>query len=259
MLKLPFISRGNGRRAQNLPKVITEISIRIKEIQDKLEESLRRLKDRDRELFEKTVRSKLDGDEARAIIYAQEISDIRKMIKVIYTAVLALEKVRLKLETVHELQNFSSVIFPVVKILDELKLQIKNIAPEVALALDSITNSVNSIAVETGMINEKSINPVLTDEKAKEILEEAQKQAEMKMKEMLPDLPHPPLGSESLQLSQKPRKVSKRLSEEELLEYLKSTGGVLDLEHITKIYGVNKDEVLLTLNKLVEKGLVVIT
>ncbi|MEM4138081.1 MAG: hypothetical protein QW250_00800, partial [Sulfolobaceae archaeon] len=51
---------------------------------------------------------------------------------------------------------------------------------------------------------------------------------------------------------------NRRLTEYELLEYLKSTGGILDLDHITRMYNVNKETVFEVLNKLVEKKLVVI-
>ncbi|MEM4138080.1 MAG: Snf7 family protein, partial [Sulfolobaceae archaeon] len=193
MIRLPFRRGGERVKSKDLLESVTGISIRIKELENKLEESLRRLKERDKELFEKTVRAKMDGDDARATIYAQEISDIRKMIKVIYTAQLALDRVRLKLETVHELQNFSMILPTAIKILDELKIRVKNVMPEVAIMFDSLVSNVNSLAIETGMINEKSINPTIIDEEARKVLDEAQRQAEIKMREILQEFPHPPL------------------------------------------------------------------
>ncbi|MFP3188651.1 MAG: Snf7 family protein, partial [Sulfolobaceae archaeon] len=165
--KLSSIFNNDKKRKVQLGKMITEISLKLKEQQDRLDEAIRRLKERDKELFEKVVRAQIEGDVARATIYAQEISDIRKMIKIIYTAYLAIEKVRLKLDTVQELQGVSLVLFPVMKILGELKDQIKGVTPEVALALDSITSSVNSIAIETGAISERSVVPAMVDEQAK--------------------------------------------------------------------------------------------
>ncbi|MQL55319.1 cell division protein CdvB [Acidianus ambivalens] len=251
--KLPIFSRFNGdkkKRAQ-LGKLLTEISIKLKDQQSKLEEGMHRLKERDKELFEKLVRAQIEGDTARATIYAQEISDIRKMIKIIYTAFLAIEKVRLKLDTVQELQGVSLVLFPVVKILGELKDQIKGIAPEVALALDSITSSVNSIAVETGALSDKTVLPSTIDEQAKKIMEEAQKTAEIKIKEMLPDLPHPP-STTQVKLQYEKRK----LDEKELLNYINSNGGFLDVEYVVKKYGVEKDEVMGLLKEMANKGLI---
>jgi division protein CdvB (Snf7/Vps24/ESCRT-III family) len=252
--KLSSIFNNDKKRKVQLGKMITEISLKLKEQQDRLDEAIRRLKERDKELFEKVVRAQIEGDVARATIYAQEISDIRKMIKIIYTAYLAIEKVRLKLDTVQELQGVSLVLFPVMKILGELKDQIKGVAPEVALALDSITSSVNSIAIETGAISEKSVVPAMVDEQAKQILDEAQKMAEVKVREILPELPHPPTELP------KPRaqaiQIKRQLTEDMLLDYIRSTGGFLDLEYISKNYGVDKVEVLNLLKRLEQKGLI---
>lgn len=252
--KLSSIFNNDRKRKVQLGKMITEISLKLKEQQDRLDEAIRRLKERDKELFEKVVRAQIEGDVARATIYAQEISDIRKMIKIIYTAYLAIEKVRLKLDTVQELQGVSLVLFPVMKILGELKDQIKGVAPEVALALDSITSSVNSIAIETGAISERSVVPAMVDEQAKQILDEAQKMAEVKVREILPELPHPPTELP------KPRaqaiQIKRQLTEDMLLDYIRSTGGFLDLELISKNYGVDKVEILNLLKRLEQKGLI---
>jgi division protein CdvB (Snf7/Vps24/ESCRT-III family) len=252
MLKKLFLSYFNSdkKKKEQLGRLLTEISIKLKDQQTRLDESIRRLKDRDKDLFDKVVRAQIDGDIARATIYAQEISDIRKMIKIIYTAYLAIEKVRLKLDTVQELQGVSLVLFPIVKILGELKDQIRGISPEVAIALDSITSSVNSIAIETGMINDKGMIPAVVDEQAKKIMEEAQKNAEAKMKEFLPDLPHPP--------SEVPAKVEikRKLNEKEILNYISTTGGFLDIDFISKTYGVEKQEVFSILKQMANKGLI---
>ncbi|EZQ06859.1 MULTISPECIES: cell division protein CdvB [Acidianus] len=250
--KLPLISRFNSdkKKRVQLGRLLTEISLKLKDQQTKLEEAIHRLKERDKELFEKVVRTQIDGDTARATIYAQEISDIRKMIKIIYTAFLAIEKVRLKLDTVQELQGLSLVLFPVQKILEEIKPQLKGIAPEVAMALESITSSVNNIAIETGVLNDKSIVPAVIDEQAKKIMEEAQRTAESKVKE-LPDLPHPPKNT--IQTSVK---LEVKLDENILLDYINRTGGFLDLDYITRMYGVEKDDVLNALRNLENKGLI---
>ncbi|AWR97746.1 cell division protein [Acidianus sulfidivorans JP7] len=254
--KLSIFSRFSSDKKKKIQQVnITEISIKLKDQQTKLDESLHRLKERDKDLFSKVVRAQIEGDSARATIYAQEIADIRKMMKIIYTAFLAIEKVRLKLDTVKELQGVSLVLFPVAKILGEMKEQIKGIAPDVALSFDSIASSVNSIAIETGAINDKSIVPAVIDEQAKKILEEAQRTAEAKIKEMLPDLPHPP-SNVTYSQQVKPQVQPKALSEKELLDYISSTGGFLDIDYITGKYGVNKDEVMSLLKEMANKGLI---
>lgn len=254
--KLPFIFNNEKRRKAQLGKILTEISLKLKDQQTRLEEAIRRLKDRDKELFEKVVRAQVEGDQPKAKIYAQEIADIRRIIKVIYTAFLAIEKVRLKLDTVQELQGVSLVLYPVAKILGDLKDQIKGIAPEVAIALDSIISSVNGIAVETGAINDRGVVPAVVDEQARQILDEAQKMAEVKVRELLPDLPHPPI-EQSSRVSQS-RPAVRKITERELLDYIVNNGGFLDIEHFSKVYGVEKQEVVKLLEVLKSKGLIAV-
>ncbi|QKQ99321.1 cell division protein [Metallosphaera tengchongensis] len=261
-ISLPIFTSSNKKRKEDLSAKITEVSLKLKDQQDRLDEALRRLEDRDKDLFDKAVRSHMNGESARATIYAQEISDIRKIMKIIYTARLAIEKVRLKLDTVHELQGISLVLAPVGRILENLKEQIRGIAPEVAISLDSITTSVNSIAVETGTtVTDRSIIPA-TDDEARKILDEARKAAEAKINERLPklDLPHPPTDlpfPHPPSASEFKIKVNK-ISENELLDHIKRSGGVLDVNSISTQYGVDKDDVINVLNSLAKKGLIVL-
>ena len=256
--KFYSLFNNDKKRRTQLSKVIIDISLKLKEQQDRLDEAMRRLRDRDKELYEKVVRAQIEGDVAKATIYAQEISDIRKIIKIIYTAYLAIEKVRIKLDTVKELQGVSLVLLPIMKVLNQLKDQIRGVSPEVAMALDSITSSVNSIAIETGVLSEKSVVPTVIDEEAQKILNETKKMAESKLKELLPELPYPPSEAprrEVLEVKVE-QKQKRKISENELLDYIKQTGGFLDVDHFSKLYNVEKDEVLNLLKTLAEKGLV---
>ena len=257
--KLYTIFSGEKKRKAQLSKVIIDISLKLKEQQDRLDEAIRRLRDRDKELYEKVIRAQIEGDIAKATIYAQEISDIRKIIKIIYTAYLAIEKVRIKLDTVKELQGVSLVLLPIMKVLNQLKEQIRGISPEVAMALDSILSSVNSIAIETGVLSEKNVVPTVIDEEAQKILNETKKMAESKLKELLPELPYPPSETstkQQVELKVEVPKQKRKVTEEDLLDYIKQTGGFLDVEHFSKLYNVDKDEVLNLLKSLAEKGLV---
>nr|WP_238026045.1 Snf7 family protein [Metallosphaera javensis (ex Hofmann et al. 2022)] len=239
----------------------------MRDQQDKLDETMRKLEDRDKDLFDKVVRSQENGEMTRATIYAQEISEIRKIMKIVYTARLAIEKVRIRLETIHDIQGVSSMIGPVGRTLESLKEQVRGVAPEVAIALDSIISSVNSIAVETGMtVSDRSLVPTVDDE-ARRILDEARKTAETKISERMPklDLPHPPKESVTpMEPSMiglpyppsEPKVVRRKIGEEELLTLIRNSGGILDVSLVAAEYGVDKNEVLGILNNLAKKGLI---
>ncbi|AWS00013.1 cell division protein CdvB [Metallosphaera hakonensis] len=245
---------------ESLSAKITEISIKLKDQQDRLDEAMRKLEERDKDLFDRVVRSQANGESARATIYAQEISDIRKIMKIVYTARLAIEKVRLKLETIHDLQGISLVLVPVSRTLENLKEQIRGVAPEVAISLDSVISNVNSITVETGTtITDRTIIPTV-DEEARRILEEARKTAESKISEKMPklDLPHPPSDVGLPHPPSEIKVVKRKMTEEELLNHIKINGGIVDVDLISTTYGVDKNEVFDLLRSMARKGLVMI-
>ncbi|BBG23799.1 cell division protein CdvB [Sulfuracidifex tepidarius] len=235
------------KEKERLGEQLTAISLRLKDQQNRLEETIRRLKEKDKDLFSKVIRAQEEGEEARAKIYAQEIAEIRKFIKIIYTATLALEKVRIKLDTVQELQGASIVLFPVAKLLGDLKDQVRNVVPDVAMALDSIVSNVNGIAIQTGSVDGTSLVPSIVDEQAQQILKEAQSSAEAKMKEILPDLPHPPI-------SQTP--VRRKVTVDDVMSYIKSRGGFFDVQDFASLYGLGRQEVMELLREMNSRGLI---
>ncbi len=235
------------KEKEKLTEQLTAISLRLKDQQNRLEETIRRLKEKDKDLFSKVIRAQEEGEDARAKIYAQEIAEIRKFIKVIYTASLALEKVRIKLDTVQELQGASTVLFPLAKLLGDLKDQVRGVVPDVAMALDSIVSNVNGIAIQTGSIDGTSVVPSIVDEQAQQILKEAQASAETKMKETLPDLPHPPV-------QQMP--IRRKVTVDDIMSYIKSRGGFFDVHDFASSYGLGKEEVMELLRELNSRGLI---
>jgi len=80
--------------------------------------------------------------------------------------------------------------------------------------------------------------------------------AEVKVRELLPDLPHPPI-EQSSRVSQS-RPAVRKITERELLDYIVNNGGFLDIEHFSKVYGVEKQEVVKLLEVLKSKGLIAV-
>ncbi|MEM2013542.1 MAG: cell division protein, partial [Metallosphaera sp.] len=61
-------------------------------------------------------------------------------------------------------------------------------------------------------------------------------------------LPHPP--------SSEPKIVRRKIGEQELLNLIRNSGGILDVSLVAAEYGVDKEEVLGILNNLARKGLI---
>jgi len=272
----PFIIRLLRKlrpRKISLKRQIGEVIYRLDVQMDKLDETLNRLRDRDKELLEKTVKAYIAKDFARATIYANEVAELRKMAKIVLASRLALEKVKIRLETIRELGDVAAVMAPIIPILKGLKSQLAGIIPEISVELEEITNSMNSMLMELGQVTTTALSSPMLTEEAKRVLLEAQALAEEKIKENFPKIPPEikiPIPKErakvpipsTLAITTRPTAVrptarirlSPRVLEEKVLEYIKAHRGFIDINDCAQIFGVQKEDVLKALKSLERKG-----
>ena len=85
--------------------------------QNKLEQAGFRLKERDKILFETCMSALKRNNKEKAAICVNEISEIRKLIKFLYSVQLAIERVVLRLETIKELSEIVVDLKPALKLL----------------------------------------------------------------------------------------------------------------------------------------------
>lgn len=158
---------------------------------NKLEESINRLQERNKGLFEKCVASKASGNHSRALVYANECAEIRKIARIIINGQLALEQVVLRLETVEELGDIFIQLGPLIGIVQEIQGQLTGVLPEVSFELGEINSALNTAVLEAGTTtdNQPVMIPV-SDEDAEKVLAEAKIIADERMKERFPSLPN---------------------------------------------------------------------
>jgi len=272
----PFIIRLLRKfrpRKISLKRQIGEVIYRLDVQMDKLDETLNRLRDRDKELLEKTVKAYIAKDFARATIYANEVAELRKMAKIVLASRLALEKVKVRLETIRELGDVAAVMAPIIPILKGLKSQLAGIIPEISVELEEITNSMNSMLMELGQVTTTALSSPMLTEEAKRVLLEAQALAEEKIRENFPKIPPeikvsiPKEGAKvpipsALTIAARPApsrpaariRLSLRVLEEKVLEYIRAHRGFIDVNDCARIFGVQKEDVLKALKSLERKG-----
>ena len=174
-------------KSKNIGEKITRSIYKLNSEIAKINRFLTKLEDREKRLYDEIVKSKLRGDEHRAIIYANELAELRKIIGTLTVSKLALEKVLLRLETIMHAQNAATVVAQLEPMVLELSKSMKNIMPEVSLELEdvhySLTDLAQSLSIEG--LNFTVEAPYVTAE-AKNILEEAKKAAKRKLKEKFP-------------------------------------------------------------------------
>ena len=163
---------------------------------NKLDYMIAKMKERDAALFEKVVQAQMDKDQARAAMYASEVAEIRKLVKALMTAKLALERVGLRLETVMAMGDVVAGIAPVVGVIKDLRKYLLGIVPEIGLELTEIGELLESVVAEAGEFTAFTSMPTVYSEEAKKILEEAAAVAEQRMKTEFPELPSPGVSIE---------------------------------------------------------------
>lgn len=111
---------------------------KIRSLINRLEVTIDKLRDRDRTLFERLVDFIIQGDQTRALAYANEIAEVRKFVQQVAFVQAALEHVALKLETVIVVGDVVSGLVPIMAVIKELKPIVKGIMPEVSIELLSL-------------------------------------------------------------------------------------------------------------------------
>ncbi len=163
---------------------------KIRAMVSRLEVFIERLRERDRMLFERVVDALTQGDETRAVMYANEIAEIRKLVKQLTVTQVALEQVALRIETVLTMGDVMSGLAPVVGVIKELRNMLRGIMPEISLELSEVEEGLRDVVLTTGEALGMPVGAdIYASPEARKILEEAKIVAEQRMKEKFPELP----------------------------------------------------------------------
>lgn len=177
------------KRKEPIKQKLVMADYRIRAMVSRLEVFIERLRERDRALFERVVDALTQGDEVRASMYANEIAEIRKLVKQLTITQVALEQVTLRLDTVLTMGDIMSGLVPVLGVIKELKNVIKGIMPEISLELSEVEESLRDVVISAGEALGTPTGEIYTTPEARKILEEAKVIAEQRMKEKFPELP----------------------------------------------------------------------
>jgi division protein CdvB (Snf7/Vps24/ESCRT-III family) len=189
--KTPLFSNLAGRvhRQEPLKERINQVIYKLKVNQNRLEGANLKTQQHDKALFDKCVQAQVSKDSARATMYANEISEIRKMAKVTLRSELALEQVVLRLETIEEFGDVASLMGPVAGVVRSIRDQITGVIPQVGYELGEISETLNGVVLEVGEATGQSYDMEASGSEAQKILGEANTIAETRMRERFPELP----------------------------------------------------------------------
>jgi division protein CdvB (Snf7/Vps24/ESCRT-III family) len=157
---------------------------------NKLEQASFRLKERDRILFQTCIHALNNKNKERAAICANELAEVRKLIKFLYNVELAIERVILRLETIKELSDIVVDLKPALKLLQSISQQLFEVLPDVSSELSKVNEAISETLYSTRITADESIIPVnRKTPEGEEIIKEVSGFLERKLAEKLPEPP----------------------------------------------------------------------
>ncbi len=181
--------RGTVRTPTPLKSQIEQANRQIRLLISQLDSSVNRIKQRDSTIFKNVVSSLAKHDMQHAAVYANELSEVRKMGKMVTQAQLAMEQISLRLGTITDLGEIASTLAPAVSVIKNMKEGLRMALPEADKEISEISGLLSSVLVDASTTGGISLNFDAANEDAQKVLEEAAAVAEQRMKESFPEIP----------------------------------------------------------------------
>ena len=154
-----------------------------------LDGTVNRIKQRDSTIFKNVVSSLAKHDTQHAAVYANELSEVRKMGKMVTQAQLALEQISLRLGTITDMGEIANTLAPAVSVIRNMKDGLSNALPDADREISEISGLLSSVLVDASTSGGISLNFDAANEDAQRVLEEAAAVAEQRMKDSFPEIP----------------------------------------------------------------------
>jgi division protein CdvB (Snf7/Vps24/ESCRT-III family) len=155
----------------------------------KLDRSMAKMTEKEKRLFTKTTNAFQKHDTAQANAYANELTELRKAIKLVGGAKLALESVQGRLKTITDLGDLANTIAPVGSVVRSVGRTLQIVMPSANDSMSEISSNLDGLMQEMGSITGLSMNFEASSEESEKILAEASAIAETKMNSTLPSIP----------------------------------------------------------------------
>ena len=155
----------------------------------RLEQTQTKLKQNHEHVFKKIVNAKLIRNESRARTYAIELQEIIKAENKIAEAKLAMEQIKLRLNTVSELGDIVVTLSPCMSLIKGLAPSISTLMPQMHTSMEDLTNMFGDMLTDSSL-SQESMTPIYqgnTDTDA--ILQEAHDVIEGKTRTAMPEPP----------------------------------------------------------------------
>src|ERR1051325_9348080 len=158
----------------------------------KLEKISNKLEEKDKLIFNRVVQSLQNHDSYYAKILSNELSQVRKMSKMVNSAKLAFEQIQLRLNTVTELGDVVVALSPAMSVIKGIQGGLSSMIPQADQSFGQISDLLGNIMSGSSQISSAEIVPggeLTFDDEAIKIIEEASAIVEESTRDKLPALP----------------------------------------------------------------------
>ncbi len=173
---------------------IEQANRQIRVLISQLDSTVSRIKQRDSTIFKGVVTALAKHDSQHAAVYANELTEVRKMGKMVTQAQLALEQISLRLGTITDMGEIATTLAPAVSVIRTMKEDLRMALPEADKEIGEISSLLSSVLIDASMSGGLSLNFDAVNEDAQKVMEEAAAVAEQRMKESFPEIPASVLG-----------------------------------------------------------------
>jgi division protein CdvB (Snf7/Vps24/ESCRT-III family) len=156
----------------------------------KLDGISNKIQEKDHLIFKRIVYAMQNHDSQYAKVLSNELSQIRKMSKMVNSAKLAMEQIQLRLNTITELGDVVVTLSPAMSVIKGIQGGLTSMMPEADQSLGQISDLLSTIMNDSSQIPNTEIpgNAMISEDSMK-ILDEASMIVEQSMKDKFPDLP----------------------------------------------------------------------
>jgi division protein CdvB (Snf7/Vps24/ESCRT-III family) len=158
----------------------------------KLDGISNKMQEKDHLIFKRIVYAMQNHDSQYAKVLSNELSQIRKMNKMVSSAKLAMEQIQLRLNTITELGDVVVTLSPAMSVIKGIQGGLSSMMPEADQSFGQISDLLSTIMNDSSQIPNTEISGTgMISEDSMKILEEASMVVEQNMKDKFPDLPSP--------------------------------------------------------------------
>jgi division protein CdvB (Snf7/Vps24/ESCRT-III family) len=126
---------------------------------------------------------------AQVKVLSNELAEIRKVSRMLGNARMSLEQVQLRLTTIHDLGDAMVAIGPAMSTMKGLKSSLGRFMPEADTELNSMTQTLNGLMVDSFSGDAFNVESEATSEETDKILQEASAVAEQQIGDKFPSVP----------------------------------------------------------------------